>query len=127
MTYAFFVLLRATPAWLRLSRDERRRQAEQHLSGALSASPGVRIRHFDAEAFSGICSDVLLVEATDPQQHYFFIERLRDTPLINQPYFEVVHIIPAIEDGYRAFEEKEGLDGREGREGLDGASSPARR
>jgi len=108
MRYAFFVLLRALPAWLRLTRDERRRHADAHLGGALAASPGVRIRHFDAEAFSGLCSDLLLVECDDPKQHYFFIERLRDTPLINEPYFEVVHIIPAIEDGYRAFE---GTDG----------------
>lgn len=106
MTYTVFILLRATPAWLRLTRDQRRALSEQHLGGALAASPGIQVRHFDAEAFSAFCSDVMTVETDDPGAHYFFMERLRDTPLLNEPYFEVVQVIPAIEDGYRQFEER---------------------
>jgi hypothetical protein len=33
------------------------------------------------------------------------MERLRDTDLFAKPYFEIVNIIPAIEDGFRAFEQ----------------------
>jgi hypothetical protein len=32
------------------------------------------------------------------------MERLRDTPLFAQPYFEFVAILPAIEDGWRTYE-----------------------
>jgi len=35
------------------------------------------------------------------------LERLRDTPLFAQPYFEFVAILPAIEDGWKAFEAAE--------------------
>lgn len=107
MRYTFFVMLRATPAWLRLTRDERRALTDRHLGGALTASPGIRVRHFDAEAFTAVCSDVMMVDTDDPGLHYFFMERLRDTPLIHVPYFEVVHIIPAVEDGFRQFERGE--------------------
>lgn len=45
-----------------------------------------------------------MVETDDPARHYGFMERLRDTPLLHEPYFEVLQIIPAIEDGYRDYE-----------------------
>jgi hypothetical protein len=102
--YAFFILLRATPEWLRLSRPERSAHVEQHLVPLLRAYSAVRTRHFDAEAFSTVCSDVMLVETTDLTQYYSFIEGLRDSPLVTVPYFEFLHIIPAIEDGFRAYE-----------------------
>ena len=107
MKHVFFVLLRATPAWLRLSRAERRAQSAEHLAPLLAAGAGLRMRYFDAEAFSALCSDVMMVETDDPRQHYFFMERLRDTPLITEPYFELVQIVPTIEDGFVAFEAAE--------------------
>ena len=107
MKYAFFLLLRATPAWLSLTRAQRRDVVAQHLTPLLERSPELRTRHFDAEAFTTVCSDVMLVETIDPAHHYAFIERLRDSPLITVPYFELVHIIPAIEDGFRSFDEAE--------------------
>ena len=67
----------------------------------------VRLRYFDAEAFSGKCTDVAMFETEDLQAYYFAVERLRDTPLFSHPYFEVVKIIPAMEDGFRAFEASE--------------------
>lgn len=39
--------------------------------------------------------------------HCTFVVLLRDSPMITVPYFEVVQIIPAIEDGYIAFERGE--------------------
>lgn len=109
MKYAFFVLIRATPAWLSLTREERRGVVAEHLTPLLARSPELRVRHFDAEAFTTVCSDVMLIETSDPAHHYGFIERLRDTPLMTVPYFALVQIIPAIEDGFRNFEASEGL------------------
>ena len=98
-----FMLLKALPAWLALSRDERARIARTAFASALT-DPSVRHRHFDAEAFSGCASDVAMFEAEDLHSYYFAIERLRDSAIFAHPYFEVVDIIPTIEDGYRAFE-----------------------
>jgi len=102
--YAFFILLRATSEWLRMSRRERSARVDTHLVPLLRAYPAVRTRHFDAEAFTTVCSDVMLVETTDLTQYYSFIEGLRDSPMVTVPYFEFLHIIPAIEDGFRAYE-----------------------
>lgn len=104
MKYAYFLVLRAMPSWLRLSRAERRLLADQTLQPLLKAAPDLRMRHFDAEAFTAQCSDVMMIETGDPKAYYFFIEGLRDSALISTPYFEVVQTIPAVEDGYQAYE-----------------------
>ncbi|WP_210237453.1 darcynin family protein [Martelella lutilitoris] len=104
--FTIFMLLTATPAWLRLSRPERNRIAGETLTGAL-AGLDVTHQHFDAEAFCGVCSDVAVFETDDLGAYYCVIERLRDTAIFREPYFEVVQIIPAIGDGFRQFEDRE--------------------
>ena len=56
----FFTLLRATPAWLRLTRERRRALAADHLAPLLAGNPGLTMRYFDAEAFTSLCSDVMM-------------------------------------------------------------------
>jgi hypothetical protein len=107
MKYVFFVMLRALPAWLRLSREQRRAHAANHLTPLLAHQTAIRMRYFDAEAFTASCSDVMMIETDDPQHHYFFMERLRDSPLLSEPLFEVVQVVPAIEEGFVAFEQAE--------------------
>ena len=101
--YTVFILLKALPAWLRLAREERGRIADAAFAAAFSEG-GISFRHFDAEAFNARASDVAMFETDDLRAYYFAIERLRDTPIFTQPYFELVEILPAIEDGYREFE-----------------------
>ena len=48
-----------------------------------------------------------MFETQDPAAYYFAIERLRDSPLFTIPYFEVVDIVPTLEDGFQAFEAAE--------------------
>lgn len=98
-----FVLLKTTKEWLRLERAERNRIADCVLSTVLSDN-NVTLRMFDAEAFTTKCTDVAMFQAEDMQAFYFAMERLRDSELITRPYFEMVEIIPAIEDGFKAFE-----------------------
>lgn len=98
-----FVLLKTTKEWLRLERAERNRIADSVLSTVLSDNK-VTLRMFDAEAFTTKCTDVAMFQAEDMQTFYFAIERLRDSELITRPYFEMVEIIPTIEDGFKAFE-----------------------
>lgn len=102
-----FVLLKALPSWLCLSRSERHRIGTEALRTALGKGP-VTLRHFDAEAFSGMCSDVAVFEAEDALAFHMVMESLRDTPLFAAPHFEVVQVIPAIEDGFRHYERQAG-------------------
>ncbi len=108
MKYVFFIQLRATPAWLKLTRQRRRELTGVHLAPLLQANENLTMRYFDAEAFSAACSDLMMIETRDPGHHYFFMEQLRDSPLITEPYFEVIQIVPAIEDGYVAYEKSVG-------------------
>lgn len=101
-----FLHLRALPAWLALSRSERHRIGAEAIGHAL-ADTGVTYRHFDAEAFSAACSDIAVLEAADHGGLNRVMERLRDSAIFARPYFEVVSIIPAMEDGFRHFEQGE--------------------
>jgi len=103
MKLTIFLLLRADASWLKLSRDRRAKVTEQSL-GAIFKGPGMRLRHFDAEAYHARISDIAVIEADDPQAYYFAIESLRDSALISEGYFELVEIIPSYEDGFRAYE-----------------------
>ena len=102
--FTIFVLLRALPDWLALTRDQRRHVGEAALLTALKGS-GVTLRHFDTEAFTAFCSDISVFEADDMTKFYAVMERLRDSPLFATPYFDLVQILPAIEDGFRHFEQ----------------------
>lgn len=97
-----FLLVRALPSWLALPRPRRREIA-------IGAVPGgdIKLRQFDCEAFSAMCSDIWMLTADSAGAMNTAMERLRDTPLFAQPYFEFVAILPAIEDGWKAFEAAE--------------------
>ncbi len=98
-----FLLLRARPSWLALARAEREALAAPALAEAFGAR-GIRLRHFDAEAFHGRVSDIAMAEVDGPLAWHGAMERLRDSPLLAQDHFEVVDILPAIEDGFRLYE-----------------------
>jgi hypothetical protein len=106
MTWTIFVTLNATPQWLQHPPEERDRIASECLSEVM-VDGRVSMRFFDAEALCGTCSDVAVFETTDMMAYYFTMERLRNTALISAPYFEVVSIIPAVENGFRLFRQSE--------------------
>jgi hypothetical protein len=102
--YTFFMLLRATPAWLRLPRPRRAEFAELEIAPLLTRHPEVSLRFYDAEAFSGRCSDVAIWETGDLRAWTFLVDALRDSAFFAEPYFELLDIIPAIEDGWREYD-----------------------
>src|SRR5262245_19579644 len=106
--FAYFIHVKTTEAWLRLPRAERRKIAGVCLGGAIAEPGALSLRHFDAEAFTAECTDVLLVETASPVTYYDFMERLRDTALITEPYFLIVRVVPAIENGFQDFERRAG-------------------
>lgn len=104
--FTIFMLLEALPSWLSLDRTARGKIAEEALGASLSGF-SVTHRHYDAEAFSGRCSDISIFETDDLTAYYYVIERLRDSAFFAVPYFRVIDIIPTIADGYRNFETHE--------------------
>lgn len=104
--FTIFVMLRTLPAWLALPRPQRNDIGQRALRHALKEGT-VSVRHFDAEAFTTTCTDVAVFETRDLHAFYRVMERLRDSPLLVVPYFELMQIIPGIEDGFRQFEAAE--------------------
>lgn len=105
MKYSIFVLMTATPAWLSLRREQRNEIVASRMEPLLREyGATLRMRLFDAEAFTARCSDIMLLETEDLKHYYYFMEKLRDTELIAHPYFIVNEILPAIENGFRVFE-----------------------
>lgn len=102
--YTFFMLLRATPAWLRLPRPQRAAFTEREIAPLLARHCAVSLRFYDAEAFSGRCSDIAVWETADLQAWYFLVDALRDSAFFAEPYFELLDIVPAIEDGWREYD-----------------------
>ena len=103
-SYTFFMLLRSAPDWLKLSRQNRQRVLAEQVKPVFARYPTVALRFYDAEAFSGRCTDVAVFESADLQAYTFLIDGLRDTAFFSHPYFEVVDIIPAIEEGYAEYD-----------------------
>jgi len=105
----FFMSLRSQPTWLALSRQQRADFIAGVVRPIFAGYPQVKLRFYDAEAFSGRCSDLAVFETTDVQAYAFLIDALRDTPFLGLPYFEVLEIIPAIEDGYADYDRVQGV------------------
>ena len=80
MKTTVFMLLNALPAWLSLPRGERRAFHAEVLAPILAAHPATRMRYYDAEAFTGRCSDIAAFETENLQDYSDLIEALRDTP-----------------------------------------------
>jgi hypothetical protein len=99
--YTFFMLLQSTPHWRALSVDEQHAHHDALLTQVFDGYPELQLRHFDSTAFAGRCSDVLLWETADVAQYYHAVERLRDRGPLGSQWFNVVDVIPAVEDAWR--------------------------
>lgn len=58
--FTLFVLLKALPAWLALPQSRRRAAF-----GAALVDDPVSVRHFDAEAFTAVCTEVAVFVVRD--------------------------------------------------------------
>lgn len=107
--YTFFMSLRSTPDWLKLSREDRQRFLGREVRPICARYPAVTMRFYDAEAFSGRCTDIAVFETADLEAYTFLIDGLRDTEFFSHPYFEVLDIVPAVEDGYVEYDHAHGV------------------
>jgi hypothetical protein len=105
MQYTVFVLYRALPAWLALSRSQREAFFARKAAPILAKYEAeVEVRLFDAEAFHAQVSDVMTITCNDLRAYYFFMEALRDTELFSKPYIELKDVIISLENGFRQYE-----------------------
>lgn len=100
--YTFFMLVKTTPRWLQTPVPERVVFLRTDFSPVLQRWPDVRMRYYDAEFFTTRCSDVIVWETENIVSFQAVIEKLRETRFWDT-YFEVIDIIPAIEDAYANF------------------------
>jgi hypothetical protein len=98
--FTFFIHLKALPTWLALPREYRNNLGEKTIQEILKKYKFVKVRWYDAEAFNARASDIAVFETSSLQEYYFVIDALRDSEIFSTPYFELVEIIPAVEDGY---------------------------
>jgi hypothetical protein len=111
LNHVYFMLVKTTIAWLQLSAKERFEFLETAISPLLKKHPSVKMRFFDAEAFSAHYTDVLMWEAPEVKDYQFLVEELRET-LFWGTYFEIVEIVPAIENAYALYYEVEPISSR---------------
>ena len=98
-TLHIFMLVKSTRHWLDLPDAERTAFFRNELTPLFRKRPEVRLRYFDAEAFTAVASDVLLWETDDLSAWQWIADHLRET-LFWDHYFQVLHILPALEGNY---------------------------
>ncbi|NJK73297.1 MAG: darcynin [Microcoleus sp. SU_5_6] len=108
LNHVYFMLVKTTVIWLRLTPKERFKFLETTISPILKKHRSVKMRFFDSEAFSGHFTDVLMWETSEVKDYQFLVEELRET-LFWGTYFEIVEIVPSIENAYALYYEVEPL------------------
>jgi Darcynin, domain of unknown function len=98
-TQTFFMMLKTTTTWLQLKPADRFAFLGSTIKPILDKHPTVKLRFYDAEAFSGRLSDVAVWETSDVNGYQALVEDLRETAFWGT-YFDVVDIIPTIENAY---------------------------
>jgi hypothetical protein len=99
VNHVSFMLVRTTTTWLALTPAQRFDFLGTTIAPILGRHPDVSMRFFDSEAFHSGCTDVVMWETADLLQYQAIVEELRETPFWGT-YFEIVDIVPAIENAY---------------------------
>jgi hypothetical protein len=105
----FFMSLRSQPSWLAFTRQQRADFIAEVVQPIFARHHAVKLRFYDAEAFSGRCTDMAVFETADIRAYTFLVDALRDTPFLGLPHFEVLDVIPSIENSYRDYDAAMGV------------------
>ena len=98
--FTVFMLVKTTPEWLGFTVDHRHDLARTQLTPILKKhADGVSLRFFDVEFYSARVTDIWMWDAKDHHSYELLVEELRETPFWDR-YFEVVEILPGVEDAY---------------------------
>ncbi|MFD0695556.1 darcynin family protein [Paenibacillus sp. GCM10027628] len=104
MNHCFVVLLEVDPTWLALSREMRREYASELYEIIGRHAAEVRVRYFDADAFSGKCSDFVICETQNTAQYHYMWEALKDSQGFSGGYYRIKDVIYGIQNAYQAYE-----------------------
>jgi hypothetical protein len=110
LNHVYFMLVKTTTTRLQIPTKERFAFLEAKISPILKKYPSVKMRFFDSEAFSGRFTDVLMWETSKVKDYQFLVEELRET-LFWGTYFEIVEIVPAIENAYAIYNQVTPISG----------------
>ena len=97
----FFMLLKATHHWRALDDDARREVFDAALMTVFNGYPELRMSRYNAGAFHGRCSHVIvweLCDGADVWQYEAAIEALQAQPFFAAPLFEIVDVIAGVSD-----------------------------
>ena len=97
----FFMLLKATTHWRALDTDAQRTVFDQALVTVFNGYPELRMSRFNAGAFHGRCTHVIVWELTDGAdvwQYEAAVDALHAQPFFATPLFEIIDVIPGVED-----------------------------
>jgi Darcynin, domain of unknown function len=110
LNHVYFMLVKTTNTWLQFSVKDRFKFLEETIAPILQKHPDVAMRFFDSEAFSGRYTDVLMWETSEVKSYQSLVEDLRST-LFWGTYFEIIEIVPTIENAYALFNEVNPISG----------------
>jgi hypothetical protein len=95
-----FMLVKTRIEWLELPAPEQSRLLRERLEPLLRKyADEIRLRVYDTEFYSSIVTDVWMWDARSHLAYENLVEDLRNTPFWDR-YFEIVEILPGIENGY---------------------------
>jgi hypothetical protein len=95
------MLLKATPRWRALDHDAQRAVFDDALMTVFNGYPELRMSRFSTGAFHGRCTHVIvweLADGADVWQYEAAVEALHDQPFFAAPLFEIMDVIPGVED-----------------------------
>jgi hypothetical protein len=95
-----FMLVKTRPEWLGFPVEKRFEELAAHVEPALKKhSAKVRLRFYDVEFYATRVTDIWVWEAADHHAYQLLIEDLRETPMWDR-YFDIVEILPGVENAY---------------------------
>ncbi|MCD1259603.1 Darcynin 2 [Paenibacillus athensensis] len=104
MTFCFVVLLEVDASWLALSREERRANAAGMYAAVARSAGKVQVRYFDADAFSGACTDFVVCLTDDLCAYHSLWEELKDSKPFAGGYLRIKDVVCGIENAFQAYE-----------------------
>jgi hypothetical protein len=95
-----FMLVKTTPEWLSFTVEKRYELFHGQIGSILKKhAEGVSLRFYDVEFYSARVTDIWIWDAKDHHSYELLVEDLRETPFWDR-YFEIVEILPGVENAY---------------------------
>ncbi|WP_248925120.1 darcynin family protein [Paenibacillus hamazuiensis] len=104
MNHCFVVTIEVDASWLALPRETRRTYAAEVYAIAGRYSGEVRVKYFDADAFSGKCSDFVICETENTMAYHSIWEEIKDSPVFSNGFFRIKDVLFGIQNAYQAYE-----------------------